>query len=258
MNRLCRGAYYDLVSFQRKVGAFTGDQARGVLSQDFDTCWQSILLILKQDEDGKYFIEWVRSSIEKTRKNSKKNTDRVNEYWRKVVAGEIIHNAKKKNQTNTKDIPNEYHGITTEIPLEIGIGNELGNENNEGGAGEGFRPAGIVPELAQAFMGENPDYPLEQETDFPILRELAIKIFKWLKIPGQYTDLRNKPAIKTRWGELVVHIRADGHFSKYSLAQINKHFPSITQSFSNQNDGRKNQQNGKPVKPTPAGSYRGL
>lgn len=233
MNRLARGAYYDLVSFQRKVGPFTIDQARGILNKDFEECWPVVSLILKQDGEGKYFIEWVVTSMNRTRKNSKTNKERVAEYWRKVVAGEIIHNARgKKNQLNTENIPRNNSGINSEVPYENGIEYEYGlNEVKEEGVGE--TAGGVVPDMLQQFKAENPKYLVDRRADYPELWQIARKIHSWLELPAKPEDKRNSMPIRLRWGELVKHIRGDSHLCKYSIAQINKHFQSIVQSFSN-------------------------
>lgn len=103
-------------------------------------------------------------------------------------------------------------------------------------------PQGIVPEMLHSFMEQNPEYPTDQATDFPALQEIGSKIVDWLKLPGDLTQPKNAHAIRLRWGEMIVHIKAHSHFQTYSIGQINKHFQSIAQSF---NTG-KNATNQKP------------
>lgn len=62
MNRLERGCYFDLLKAQKKFRRFTLDQIKKVLGRDFDSCWPSIELVLKE-EDDQYFIEWVEEKI---------------------------------------------------------------------------------------------------------------------------------------------------------------------------------------------------
>jgi len=127
MTRLQRGAYDDIISAQRKKGHLSVDDIKRVLSKDFEECWPAIEWVLLTDADGKFYIEWVDKSVVKGRANSKKNKDRIDEYWRKVEAGEII--PKNKNG-NTKHKPNENHGTSAVIPLENEDedGNEYGNK----------------------------------------------------------------------------------------------------------------------------------
>lgn len=109
MNRLERGCYFDLIQAQRKFGGYTAEQARKILGKDFDSCWDALTLVLKQ-ENGIFFIEWMRESILKRKVYSEIQRKRIQNYWDK----------KKK-------IPRYYRGNTTDIPLEDE--NAIENEN---------------------------------------------------------------------------------------------------------------------------------
>jgi uncharacterized protein YdaU (DUF1376 family) len=97
----------------------------------------------------------------------------------------------------------------------------------DGGVGEEL----IVPAMVKQFKEENPKYFIHGVDDFPAVKELAEKINAWQGLEGDF--LSNQKEICRRWGELIVWIKADKHFVKYSLSQINKHFQSIIQSVSN-------------------------
>src|SRR5690606_13946482 len=119
MNRLERGAYHDLVISQRKFGHLTLDQIKKVLGRDFEECWPAIELILQRDPDGKFFIEWLDTSITKMRKQSTKQRQNVT----------------KRYQTPTTDVPKDS--------LVIPLGNENGDGEEEErvriiGSGENF------------------------------------------------------------------------------------------------------------------------
>lgn len=103
---------------------------------------------------------------------------------------------------------------------------------------------GIVPEMLQDFVQKNQDYPVDQETDFPALREIGGKIVDWMKLPGDFTHPKNLRSVRLRWGELVIHVKAHSHFQTYSIGQINKHFQSICQSF---NSGKNAKQGASQV-----------
>lgn len=224
MDRLERGAYDDLISLQRKVGPFTLDQAKKVLSKDFVECWPAQEMILKTDEQGRFFIDWLKNSVEKSRAHSIKQKIKIDEYWNKKRA--------EKNQADTTvyttDIPNTNHGISPEEPLEDGNGYVLGFKDES--MRETIQGA-IVPEMVQQFMELNPDYAYDKILDFSATRLVAEKISKWLNLPGQITDSSNRDPIKRRWGEMVAHIKSDPHLSTYSLTVINKHFQRIAQSL---------------------------
>lgn len=75
MNRLERGAYSDLILFQRKIKKHLNvDQIRKVLGRDFEACWPAIELILKTDGDGGFFVEWLEKSEIKAKKHSRKQS----------------------------------------------------------------------------------------------------------------------------------------------------------------------------------------
>lgn len=100
---------------------------------------------------------------------------------------------------------------------------------------------GIVPDMLQAFVDLNREYPVKQGVDFPSLREIGDKIVTWLKLPGDLTEHKNDYTVRFRWGELVAHIKAHQHFQTYSISQINKHFQSICQSFNSGKNGTNRQ-----------------
>lgn len=223
MTRLQRGAYDDIISAQRKRGHLSIDDIKRVLSKDFDECWPALEWVLKFDDQQKFFIEWVDKSLEKMRKHSQTQKDRIEKYWA---------DKKKEGLGTSESIPRNNHGTDLEEPLEDGNGDGYNTGFKEGGMGETI-PVGIVPDMLQEFMLINPDYPPDQLTDFPALRLIAGKILKWQKLKGDITLLENASIIKLRWGELIPFIRADQHFGGYSILQINKYFQSIVQSFNN-------------------------
>lgn len=107
MNRLERGAYFDIIQAQRKFHGITMEQIRMVLGKDMESCWNAIKLIMKE-ENGTYFIEWVRESTEKRAQHCEHQRLNIKKRW-----------DKKK-----------YHGITNVIPLENEIENEIENEDD--------------------------------------------------------------------------------------------------------------------------------
>jgi hypothetical protein len=114
MNRIERGCYFDLIQAQRKFGGYTVEQARKILGKDFDTSWDALTLILKE-ENGIFFIEWMKESIHKRMEYSEIQRKRIQDYW------------DKKNS-----IPRNNRGNSTDIPLE--------DENAIVIASENFKP----------------------------------------------------------------------------------------------------------------------
>lgn len=102
-------------------------------------------------------------------------------------------------------------------------------------------PQGIVPDMLQTFIELNHEYPINQETDFPALREIGNKIVGWLKLPGDLTNSENQPDVRRRWGELAIHAKGHSIYQGFSISQINKHFQSICQSFNSGKNGTNRQ-----------------
>lgn len=242
MNRLQRGAYDDIISAQRKRGHLTIEDIKRVLSGDFEACWSALEWVLLKDEDSKYFIEWVDTSVKKGKANSKKNKDRIEEYWRKVHAGEII--PKNKNGI-TKEIPRNNHGIKLDIPL----GNEYGNGNNKT---EEEVNSFVVPQMHHFFKKENPRYLVDQIPDFISLHSIACKILTWDNIAGQPSD--NADHVLKRWKELIPTIKSNSHLRKYSLTQIEKHFQSVIQNFNDNGQNIGSSKQSHPNKPVITGT----
>jgi len=111
MNRLERGAYSDIIISQRKFGHLTKDQIKKILGKDFDECFGAIELVLKRDENQRFFVEWLEFSEKKAKLHSKRQSENRN-------------GKTKNNQTTTKQQPNSI--LVT--PLGDGNGDDNGNE----------------------------------------------------------------------------------------------------------------------------------
>lgn len=124
MNRLQRGAYDDIISAQRKIGHLSLEDIKMVLSHDFDACFPALNpWVLKTDESGLFFIEWVDASLERAAAHSKKQTQNGSKGGR------------PKTQMKPNNNPDETQHITQTItqknPLEYGDEYGLGIENNK-------------------------------------------------------------------------------------------------------------------------------
>ena len=102
MNRLERGCYFDLIQAQLKFGGYTTEQARKILGKDFETCWDSLSLIL-ECENGIYFIGWVKKSLGERAEFAERQRKRIQDYWDK----------KKKEE----EIPVNNGGNTVVLPI---------------------------------------------------------------------------------------------------------------------------------------------
>jgi hypothetical protein len=147
MNRLERGAYFDFIQAQRKFHGITMEQVRKIFGKDFDLVWPAIELILLKDSEDKYYIEWVRNSIENRAEHAEKQRKRIQDYW------------DKKKKENDLEIPRNNHGKSMDLPLvnENEIVNENENINNvlKGGMGEKPKSEKTKPEKPAFFGIEN-------------------------------------------------------------------------------------------------------
>jgi len=102
MNRLERGAYFDLVKGQRLYGGYTVVQLRKILGNDFESVWPSLELVLEFDGE-RYFVGWLKSSISKREDYSKKQSERVKKRWNNygntVVLPKIVNENEIVNET---------------------------------------------------------------------------------------------------------------------------------------------------------------
>ncbi len=123
MNRLERGAYFDIIQMQRKCHGIAKDKIGKVLGKDFDACWPALEIVLSNDESG-YFIPWVRESIEKRARHCEKQRENANQRWHK------------------SDLPTQCHGNTMGMPLEDE--NEIENEAVTEPTKESNKPVKVI------------------------------------------------------------------------------------------------------------------
>jgi hypothetical protein len=107
MNRLERGAYFDIIQAQRKFGPLSLPQIQKILGKDFDSCWPSIELIM-QKEGESYSLVWLKESILRRKHHCEQQKQRVMKRWA------------------------SYHGNTTVIPRVYLKENENENEIKRG------------------------------------------------------------------------------------------------------------------------------
>lgn len=199
MTRLCRGAYHDLISMQRKVGHLDMDTIRMVLSSDFDNCWSSLKFILKQDPEGKFYVEWVENSIAEMKKNAAKNKKKIVEYWAGVKAGTIPRNKK----TDTTVQPQYENVYTNEIHLEDVNGNEDGNIGKGGTGGKTENdelPCAFL--MSQKFLKTNPGYVAMPSKDMPAIIDFANFLALQLEISNECPHFtpEEKNRVLHEWG----------------------------------------------------------
>lgn len=132
MTRIERGAYTDIIISIRKFGHLTADQIKKILSRDFDECFPAIELILLKDDEGKFYIDWLENSLQKSKK----------------------HSTKQRNNRlgSTKQLPNDNQNSSLDAPLGNGDGYEIENKKELLGKSENPLPEEIENEPAPVFQ----------------------------------------------------------------------------------------------------------
>lgn len=113
MNRLERGAYFDLVKGQRLYGGYTVVQLRKILGTDFETVWPALELVLEFDGE-KYFVGWLKTSISKREDYSKKQSERVKKRWDNNGNTAVL--PKKENENGIENEDENIEGVEGQNP----------------------------------------------------------------------------------------------------------------------------------------------
>lgn len=209
--------------------------AQTYIGADMPVTKQHALTLFNQDEDRIIEIDggkkwFVPSFIEfQYGKLSEKNRAHIS----------VISILKKHNLLNPDLSIKNHKALTSPLQgvKDKDMDKELEKDMDFGKSENLLEPVGVIPDMCLMFTMKNDAYPMDQFTDFPAVRSIAQKILKWEGGKGDITLPANTNTICRRWGDIVNFIRADDHYSGYSLSRINKHLQSIIQSFNSQRNG---------------------
>jgi hypothetical protein len=131
LGRLQRGAYDDIISAQRKFGHLTIEVIQRVLGSDFESCWTPLEWVLKRDEEGKYYIDWLEISIQKMRVQSKIQKGKAEDRWKREKEKTDAVALPQHSNGNAECMPRDGVGIAPAMPIENENGKEvLGKSEN--------------------------------------------------------------------------------------------------------------------------------
>jgi len=215
MDRLCRGAYHDLIIMQRKVpgGRLTMDHIRAVLGKDFEACWYSLLVVLKKDGDC-FYIEWVENSIERMRKSSEKQSENARKRWEKEKSD---FNAMAYNKDTTA-----LKNYTNAMPLENGYGYE--QDSLKRGEGEKL----LVPQMLTVLKDHLPHYAVSPGRDFQPLYDIAAFLAE--QMIGAGPPLQNIGVVMAEWRKICQYLsNPENFYHTKSLKTISTHIQEIFQ-----------------------------
>lgn len=219
MNRLERGGYEDLITSQRKFGHLSLLLIKKTLGGDFEDIWEALEIILKKDEEGKYFVEWLENSIIKMKKQSVHQSENGSKGGRPKKAAENPNETQPITQTPNK-----------KKPLENEDGNEDEDENRnineyKGGAGE-KKCESMIPRMAAEFKRFNTEYPDDAEKDYPALMKIALFIGKKIEKPFIVNE-DFESSMMPYWSQLCQKIPNDKFYRDKSLTTIERNIQSI-------------------------------
>lgn len=243
MTRIERGAYDDIISAQRKRGHLSIDDIKRVLSKDFDLCWGGLEWILKKDAEEKYFIEWVDASVKKSLENSKRQKEKINEYW------------KKKKENDSTEIPQYNNGITNELPIKVKpledvyVNEEVNKSELINKSDEKY----YLPEMQKTFKKHVKSYSTDQDRDFMPLQS----IFQFIKNQKNKDGslLQTQPHILAVWDTISAWIATDPFYAQKSLKTISNHIQEIYNKTKNgTNENKPTNKSGK-YQPLGTGGY---
>lgn len=211
-----KGCYIDLLIAQFNNGPLSLESIKTILGQDQAT-WTILSSKFKKDSAGNYFNERLAAEIEKRKKFSNNQSERVKKRWKKDK-GEI------------------YPGINSvsngHIPI---IESENRNENviQEGVAGEGF----LIPQILQTWYQSFPTYTKSKTDDYPAVLRIINFMIEQHGLKG-VSDDESKEKIKNTFAQISEEIKKDQFW-------INKPIKSIANNIQEFYNKIKNPQNDK-------------
>ena len=179
MSRLERGAYDDLISAQRKRGHLSLDDIKKVLSKDFENCWPSMEWILKKDDEGKFFIEWVDKSLEKMRRQSEVQKEKVNKYW-------------KDKKKDTNHILRSNNSISLEEPI-VNEDEDVNEDVNRSSSFEKYKKL-LWTDAKKSFLNSTDgwlyQFCTEKKIEERILKKSMEEFITNIELQEDFKDLR--------------------------------------------------------------------
>jgi len=232
MNRLERGAYFDILKAQKRFEKFTFDQLKKVLGKDFETVWPALQICLTCEEDM-YFIRWVSDSIQRWREYS--------ESRRSNRKSKEKHFLNDKLETNNQDMNKICSSHVDHMGNENGNGIENINSEKTGVIGEEktimfhapqiYKGTSVlfVPELKQIFLKHRKTYQFDMQKDAMPLRKIGEAIAKAEGVSAY--EIAGIDRVKQTFEALVVWSLTNSIYKHFQLSQFEKYIQAIFETF---------------------------
>jgi hypothetical protein len=231
LNRLERGAYFDVLKAQKRFRRFSYDQLKKVLGTDFETVWPALKICLSHEEDM-FFIKWVEESIAKRSEYSESR--RNNRKGDKSSEKGNISNSHEEDmnnicETSVSHMGNGNGNINVNKEEERGVGEEEGNApiaTITPGAG-----VLIVPELKAIWTKHRKTYQFDQKKDAQPLRQIGEAIARAEAVSAY--EMPGIDRIKQIFEAVVVWSLGHNLYKNFQLSQFEKYFQTICDTFKN-------------------------
>lgn len=96
-----------------------------------------------------------------------------------------------------------------------------------GSGEEDITPILLAPQMVQVYKTNFPDYPVDQNNDFPACVEIAAKVASMKGWPAQSITNGRQPDVLKEWEAIVLFCRGDSWYSKRSISNLNKEFQTL-------------------------------
>lgn len=111
MNRLEKGAYFDIIMAQRKFGPMNLEFVKKILGKDFDSVWEGIKPVMTYVKNM-YSISWLADSIKKRKKycesrSKNRKGGKINELDKNHMSNtcrSYVEHMENENENENKDV----------------------------------------------------------------------------------------------------------------------------------------------------------
>jgi len=111
MNRLERGAYFDIIMAQRKFGPMNLEFVKKILGKDFDNVWEGIKPVMTYVKNM-YSISWLADSIKKRKKycesrSKNRKSSKINKLDKNHMSNtcrSYVEHMENENENENKDV----------------------------------------------------------------------------------------------------------------------------------------------------------
>lgn len=224
MTRIERGAYMDVLIQQRQRGHLSLEDLKRFLSKDFDSVWPALEWILKMDEDGLYFVEWLETSEIRAGKHSDRQSQNGAKGGRPV---------KSENPNESQIKPKRKPNAKNKKPLGDGDGDGDG-DGKENGKGSGDEnPKSLYALMKEIFIqkvADNGSVYYFEAKDGVNLARMRDKLEQLYQARGRGGDSDEQKA--SGFKLILEHITDKWIIENFSIPVINSKWNEIINQIS--------------------------